>query len=222
MDSLSMRDHVLWESDDGLAKAMYKPAGILTTGKHDRSLQSQVRKAFGISFSPAHCLDRHTSGVILIGGDRPTRGELCRQFRERKVVKWYLAVVEGLFPDQLIGNISPLKKGVETVRTTVSFEGKHAASSFSVLGHNDEQSLLAVRIYTGRTHQIRVHLAQLGFPIVGDPVYNKNAVWDSPQRMMLHAHRIHFPFKGDHISVEAPVGSEFSDFLANSHKLNSI
>ncbi len=158
-----------------------------------------------------HRLDRDTSGVLVVARTDQAHQALAAQFRDRKVEKIYLALVHGRMK-QLEGRITlPVARDpVRRTRMTAKLaSGRSALTDYRVIDHFDALSFLEVRIGTGRTHQIRVHLASLGHPIFGDRLYGApaSAVLD---RFFLHAHRLSFtsPSTGERITVESPLPPE--------------
>jgi 23S rRNA pseudouridine1911/1915/1917 synthase len=148
-----------------------------------------------------HRLDKDTSGVILIAKNSLTQQELIRQFKTRSVHKIYLALVKGhVTPahgviDAAIGRDSGNRK-----RMAVSYKGRAARTEYRVERYVDGYTLLDVRPETGRTHQIRVHLAAIGYPIVGDATYGVKSPYLS--RQFLHAYRLSFEMPGSSKPVE--------------------
>ncbi len=159
-----------------------------------------------------HRLDRDTSGVMVVAKTERAHRSLSAQFKDRIVEKEYLAVVAGRMPkktgriDAAIGRHATQRKRMST-RTR---RGREAVTEYRVVAEGERASLLAVRILTGRTHQIRVHMAALGHPVLGDGVYGGKGArppgLDLP-RQMLHAHRLSFthPVTGESLSFTAPV-----------------
>ena len=147
-------------------------------------------------------LDKETSGVVLAVKNRAAGTRLERQREKGELVKTYLAVTEGI-PSPLSGFIhtpiaaDPRRKG----RMCVSPEGKAAVTRYEVLEQKNGKALVRLQLQTGRTHQIRVHMASVGCPLQGDSLYGRGA-----ERMALHALRLRFrqPFTGEEIVVETP------------------
>lgn len=168
-----------------------------------------------------HRLDKDTSGCLIVAKTDPAHRRLVEMFQERNMEKTYLALVHGK-PRMLSGRIekSIERHPVHRNKMSVSEEGdgKAARTDWKILKTMDAASLLECRLHTGRTHQIRVHLASIGHPIVGDQVYGrsaKNPIFDSAKRQMLHAWRIRFehPILKTSIFCEAPMPSDMSDFI---------
>lgn len=136
-----------------------------------------------------HRLDKDTSGVMVAALNPESLAFLARQFQERTTRKWYLAIATGVMPGQTVrveGCIcrDPAKRQCFTWSNQ---KGKPAESTFRVLAVSKTHTLLLVRPHTGRTHQIRVHARHLGYPLLGDPLYGRNAALDRQTRLMLHA-----------------------------------
>lgn len=158
-----------------------------------------------------HRLDKDTSGVMVVAKSEEAMAELQRQFKARETEKEYLALVWGAPPSG--GRIETLmgRHPVHRQKMAVLKEdGRKAVSNYETLERFAEVSLVRVKIETGRTHQIRVHMAHLGHPIVGDTVYGrarKHNLPMKPERQMLHAARLAFshPSSGKRLSFEAPL-----------------
>lgn len=159
-----------------------------------------------------HRLDAATSGVMVLAkGERAWR-DLVDQFRSRTVEKEYLALVEGeveVEEGRVVGRIG--RDPSAPWRMRVARGGKGAETEFTLLFRRDGRSLLLVRPRTGRTHQIRVHLAAIGHPVVGDPLYGREG-----RRLMLHAWRLRLrhPKTREPLEFVAPPPPEFSGWLA--------
>ena len=184
-----------------------------------------------------HRLDRETSGVLLLAKKRSALVDLHRQIREGSVEKRYWALVKGKWRNSRQHVKLALDKYVTaTGERRVAVAIDQDASSHSVSAHTvftlqqawEGFSLLDAEIKTGRTHQIRVHLAHLGFPIAGDDKYGdfefnkrlaKTGIGDSKKlaRMFLHAHTLQFthPISGERKTIRAPLAAELQAFMAS-------
>lgn len=175
-----------------------------------------------------HRLDKDTSGLIIVALTQESRLKLAQAFAAREIKKEYLALVAGRAPQvgecrEPIGRHPTIKTRMAV--TSRSHGGREAHTDWSRIWHNDKISLLRVRIYTGRTHQIRVHLAHLGFPILGDFVYAPRNVACMAPRQMLHAWQIglRHPLTDEYLQfVAAPPPDFFETALANSRSLQKI
>jgi len=162
----------------------------------------------------AHRLDRDTSGLLIICKKRTALVELHRMLREGEVEKVYLAVVKGAPAQDSFEIREALHKHVTSSgerRVSVQEDGKAALTRVKVLTRG-EFSLLEVRLLTGRTHQIRVHLAHAGHPVVGDEKYGDFALNKTlKKRLLLHAAKLSFrhPVSGERLELESPLPADF-------------
>src|SRR5688572_22350441 len=214
--------------EDEVLLAIDKPAGIAVHGGSGVSHGIVERLRAGRPQAPflelAHRLDRETSGVLLLAKRRSALLALHRQLREGLVLKLYLALVKGRWRDakrnvKLPLNKYFLKSGER--RVGVSGEGAPAHTVFRLQRAWQDYSLLEAELKTGRTHQIRVHLAHLGFPVAGDDKYgdfalNKNLARQGLKRMFLHASKavIAHPQSGASLTLEAPLPQELQSFVS--------
>jgi 23S rRNA pseudouridine1911/1915/1917 synthase len=158
-----------------------------------------------------HRLDKDTSGVMVVAKSDAAMTDLQRQFKERVTEKEYIALAWGQPPSS--GRIETLigRHPVHRQKMSVLKEGgRTAVSSFHVVEQFEDVALVKVEIETGRTHQIRVHLAHLGHPVAGDSLYGrarKKKLPETPERQMLHAARLAFTHPGTmkRLSFEAPL-----------------
>ena len=220
---------VLYEDADVIA--IDKPAGMVVhagAGHARGTLVNALLYRFGTlagvggDLRPGivHRLDRDTSGVLVVARTDRAHQSLAAQFRNRKVEKTYLALVHGRMK-QAHGRIdAPIARDpVRRTRMTAKLSwGRSAMTEYRVLEELGLFSFLKVRIGTGRTHQIRVHLASIHHPIVGDRLYGApGRIENLPvlDRFFLHAHRLRFasPSTGESVMVESLLAPELADFL---------
>lgn len=166
-----------------------------------------------------HRLDKDTSGVMVVSKSDEVTEALQRQFRERLTEKEYLALVWGHPPPSVrIENRMGRHPVHRKKMSVVQDGGREAVSTFRVLEQFADTALLQVRIETGRTHQIRVHMAHAGHPVVGDAVYGRakrKTLPLTPRRQMLHAGKLGFthPVTGKRLSFEAPLHDDMRRLL---------
>jgi 23S rRNA pseudouridine955/2504/2580 synthase len=166
----------------------------------------------------AHRLDRDTSGLLILCKKRTALVELHRMLREGEVRKVYLAVVKGAFEKKTLEIREPLHKYVTASgerRVSVQEEGRSALTRVRRLKASAESSVLEVELLTGRTHQIRVHLAHAGHPIIGDQKYGDFALNRALKtRLLLHAAKLVFrhPASGETLRLESPLPPEMVAF----------
>jgi 23S rRNA pseudouridine955/2504/2580 synthase len=172
----------------------------------------------------AHRLDRDTSGLLIIAKKRTALVELHRQLRDGEVEKIYAAIVRGT-PSQNAFEISePLHKHVTSSgerRVNVQEGGMSARTRVKVAKRGRDFSQLEIRLLTGRTHQIRVHLAHAGHPVLGDDKYgdfdlNKALAKQGVGRLFLHAGRLAFahPVSGERLQLHSPLPKDMASFAA--------
>jgi 23S rRNA pseudouridine955/2504/2580 synthase len=223
---------ILFEDDALLV--VDKPSGIAVHGGSGVSfgvieaLRRQRPQARFLEL--AHRLDRETSGILLVGKKRSALVAMHDMFREggvggagRGADKRYLALVKGRWMDPVRNARQPLLKyllesGERRVR--VADDGKISHTVFRLVARWEHFSLLEAELKTGRTHQIRVHLAHLGFPIAGDDKYgdfalNKSLQREGLKRMFLHAWKMSMPhpISGEPLALEAPLPDALQRFL---------
>ena len=220
---------ILYEDADVVA--IDKPAGMVVhagAGVHAGTLVNALLHHFaslsklGGDLRPGivHRLDRYTSGVLLVAKTDAAHRALAEQFAGRQVEKIYIALVHGALPRDEGQIEKPIARDpVRRVRMTARLErGRAAFTRYRVLRRWPAFTLLQVGIGTGRTHQIRVHLASIGHPVAGDRLYGAPArIEGMPPlgRYFLHAHRIRFrqPLTGEEIAVESPLAPELAEWI---------
>jgi 23S rRNA pseudouridine955/2504/2580 synthase len=172
----------------------------------------------------AHRLDRDTSGLLIVCKKRSALTGLHRQLREGVVEKVYATLVKGTPAEGSFELSDPLHKYVTASgerRVSVREGGMAARTRVKVLKRGSEYSLLQVRLLTGRTHQIRVHLAHAGHPVLGDDKYgdfalNRQLANQGVKRLMLHAGRLAFahPLTGERLRLDSPLPADMAAFAA--------
>jgi 23S rRNA pseudouridine1911/1915/1917 synthase len=167
-----------------------------------------------------HRLDKETSGVLVAARSDKAHQALAQQFRNREVEKVYLALVHGRMKTPEGQITTPISRDPtrRTRMTTRLVTGRSAVTEYRILEELGALSFLEVRIGTGRTHQIRVHLSSIHHPVVGDRLYGAPAhIAGLPElnRFFLHAHRLRFslPTTGKQLTVESPLPPELVDFM---------
>jgi 23S rRNA pseudouridine1911/1915/1917 synthase len=220
---------VLYEDDDLVA--IDKPADMVVhagAGVHSGTLVNALLHRFGAlsgvggALRPGivHRLDRFTSGVILVAKHDAAHRALAAQFSGRQVEKVYLAMVHGELAQEQGRIDRPIARDpVHRTRMTARLDsGRAAWSEYRVVRRFPRFTLLEVRIGTGRTHQIRVHLSSIGHPVAGDTLYGAPARLEGLPplgRYFLHAHRIRFhrPQSGAEVEVVSPLPQELVEWM---------
>jgi 23S rRNA pseudouridine1911/1915/1917 synthase len=225
--------------EDEFLAIINKPAGMVVhpgAGVQSGTLANAVAYHFAIQnpkskiqnrLGIVHRLDKDTSGLIVVAKTDEIHEALSEQFRERQVYKSYVALVHGS-PDENAGTIeAPIARNKHNrLRMKVAAHGRSAISLWKVRKRYAKFTLLDVEIKTGRTHQIRVHMAYINHPIVGDEIYNegrdktvadinvRNAI-KSLDRFFLHAERLAFthPKTGERLEFRQDLSSELKQFL---------
>lgn len=206
---------IIYEDEQVLL--MNKPIGVLSQKAKDSDVSAveilinylmetdQLSKEQFRTFHPSICnrLDRNTSGILVAGKTLPALQEMNRFFKERTIAKYYRCLVKGrviknedyikgyLVKDQKTNKVSITKKKTE--------EGVPIETEYCVIQSNDEVSLLEVHLITGKTHQIRAHLASIGHPIIGDYKYGDKQINEMYRQayglksQLLHAYRLEMP-----------------------------
>lgn len=226
-----LENSILYEDDDlliinkpvGLAvhAGSSVPYGVIEALRHMRPYQPFLELA--------HRLDRDTSGCLVLAKSRTVLLHLHEAFKDDGIKKYYQALVHGVWPAQLTTVDFALLKGQvqggERMVKATAEEGKASLTKFKVLRRFATNTLMEARLYTGRTHQIRVHAAESGYPIVGDTKYgNRNA--DKPLRklgakgMYLHSASIEFglPNSNKSLLVEAPMPESWQKLMQQLDK----
>ncbi|MBI2915944.1 MAG: RluA family pseudouridine synthase [Elusimicrobia bacterium] len=217
--------------EDRSILAVHKPAGMVThpavgnfrgtlangiayhlkksKNKGNRDAKDPIPSRLGL----AHRLDRDTSGVIVIAKSAAALENLSRQFRDRTVEKVYRAIVCGQVSVQSGQIDGAIEQGYRSRKMVLSASGKSSRTDFKVLKRFPHHTYLEVFPKTGRTHQIRVHLSQIGYPVLGDKLYG--TITDTTGRQMLHAYQltIRHPATKKKMVFTAPLPEDFQKIL---------
>jgi 23S rRNA pseudouridine1911/1915/1917 synthase len=167
-----------------------------------------------------HRLDKDTSGVMMVAKNDETQAELSRMLKDREIEKHYRALAEGRMKEPEGEIDAPIDRSrKDRKKMAVDPEGRPAVTRWKVLEEGRDCTLLDVRILTGRTHQIRVHLKSIHHPVCGDPLYGFEKGAKVPC-LMLHAYSLEFrhPRTGKKMTFQAPLPGDFLKGL----KMNGI
>lgn len=213
---------VLYEDQDLLV--VNKPAGLVThpKGSHYQDTLVNLVKAYFQEKGEQNCirplgrLDKDTSGIVLFGKNRVAAARLQKQREQGTLKKTYLAVVHGNIAET--GKKSTIYSSIDTdpenpLRMRISENGKSAVTHYMVRKNTDNYTIVKLWLETGRTHQIRVHMASLGHPLIGDPLYAKEKIKDI-ERTLLHAWKLEFvhPMNGEILQIEAEIPQDMKSF----------
>ncbi len=163
-----------------------------------------------------HRLDKDTSGIIIVAKNDKAHINLSEQIKEHNVKKTYIALVRGIVKENEATINMPIGRSEkDRKKMAVTRKGKEAVTHFKVLERYDKYTLLEVNIETGRTHQIRVHLSQIGYPIVGDEVYSNGKNEWNVKGQCLHAKSLEFtrPTTEEKMHLEAELPQYFKNIL---------
>jgi len=215
--------HIVYEDADLLV--IDKPAGLAVhpaPGTPSHTLVNAILNylpgiaADADSLRPGivHRLDKDTSGLILVAKNRAAQADLSDQFKNRTVHKTYITLVKGkLVPEKGIIEADIGRDPRHRQRMAVVADGREARTEYRVLRYYGNYTLLEIKPETGRTHQIRVHLAAIGFPVVGDTTYG--VAGKHLSRQFLHAGKIGFnlPSTGKYVEFESPLPPDLEKAL---------
>lgn len=163
-----------------------------------------------------HRLDKDTSGLLIIAKNDEAHVKMSKQIQDRLVTKKYIALVKGVVKDDEATIDMPIARSkVDRKKMAVDKDGKQAVTHFKVIKRYKGYTLLEIKIDTGRTHQIRVHMAKIGYPVVGDMVYSNGKNEFGVEGQMLHAKSLEFshPITGKKMHLEAQLPEYFKKVL---------
>lgn len=213
---------ILFEDDNFLIVnkprgMLVHPAGNTRSGTlvnalmyHTKNLSSQ----YGIERAGiVHRIDKDTSGLLIVTKNDFSHQYFAGLFQNHQIEKYYIALVHGVFPQEKARILLPIEKDPQNRMVKISPGGKYAASDVLVLERFPAFTLVEVRIFTGRTHQIRIHLSHIGFPVVGDLLYGSTE--DKLDGQLLHSAKLTFPMpnSGNSVTFESPLPDDFLLFL---------
>ncbi len=206
---------ILFENENIIA--VNKPEGLASITENDttiESLHSLLEKKYNQKLFIVHRLDKEVSGAILFAKNPETHKYLNDRFAERKVKKYYTAIVHGTIKE----NDGVIKKPIREFGSgrmgVDDRKGKPSETKFHVVQRFRDYTLLELNPSTGRRHQLRVHLYSIGFPIVGDLRYGDKTIQEKYLRIMLHAKSLEFQLPDEkNILIEAPLPETFIEVL---------
>jgi 23S rRNA pseudouridine1911/1915/1917 synthase len=215
--------NIIYEDEDLLV--VDKPAGLAVhpaPGTPSGTLANAVvhylpsiaKDADSLRPGIVHRLDKDTSGLIIVAKNRAAQANLSDQFKDRTVKKTYITLVKGkLTPDKGIIEADIGRDPKHRQKMAVVADGREARTSYQVVSYHGDYSLLEIHPETGRTHQIRVHLAAIGFPVVGDATYGFPV--KGLNRQFLHAGKIGFnlPSSGKWVEFISPLPADLQKTL---------
>ena len=217
---------IIYEDDDIIV--VNKPKGMVVhpaNGNPDGTLVNAILSMCKGSLSGiggevrpgiVHRLDKDTSGLIIIAKNDKAHINMSKQIQDRLVTKKYIALVRGVLPEDEATIDMPIARSLkDRKKMDVNKNGKNAITHFKVLKRYNKYTLIEVKIDTGRTHQIRVHMSHIGYPIIGDEVYSNGKNEFGVEGQMLHAKSLDFkhPITGKQIHLEAPLPEYFQKVL---------
>ena len=163
-----------------------------------------------------HRLDKDTSGLLIIAKNDKAHINMSNEIKNREVKKVYIALVRGIVAENEATINMPIgRSNKDRKKMAVVKNGKEAITHFKVIKRFDKYTLLEVKIDTGRTHQIRVHLSEIGYPVVGDEIYSNGKNEFGVHGQLLHAKSLDFkhPITGKDMHLEAELPVEFKNVL---------
>lgn len=211
--------------EDEYLMVINKPSGLVVhpgSGNKDNTLVNGLMyytknlSDIGDSDRPGivHRLDKDTSGLMLVAKENKTHEILAEEFKKHNIHREYIALVDGVIEVSRGTIDAPIKRSKENYqKMTVASGGKKAITNFEVIKRYKNNTLIRLVLETGRTHQIRVHMAYIGYPIHNDPVYNKKVSTSFGQ--FLHSEYLKFihPITKKELEFRCPLPDEFKDYL---------
>lgn len=214
---------IIYEDDDLLV--FDKPPGVVThpAPGHERGTLVNALRAIrpDLQFNNerlgvVHRLDKDTSGLIVVAKNETSRLFLLRQWQDRHVIKRYTALVSDVISEERGTIDAPISRDPNNrKRMAVVRDGRPAVSHFDVVKRFSDSTLVEIRIETGRTHQIRVHMGFIGHPVVGDSTYGRKRFSVNVPRQFLHASYLKFELPGNRgpLELETPLPPDLQAVL---------
>lgn len=170
-----------------------------------------------------HRIDKDTSGLLIVAKNDKAHINLSEQIKNREITKKYVALVRGVIKENYATIDMPIgRSDKDRKKMAVKKDGKNAVTHFNVIERFNGFTYLDIKIDTGRTHQIRVHMAEIGYPIVGDYIYSNGKNPFGVEGQMLHAKSLEFkhPLTGKQMYLEAPLPEYFEEILKKLREEN--
>ena len=221
---------IIYEDDDIIV--VNKPKGLVVhpaNGNPDGTLVNAIMaickeslSGIGGELRPGivHRLDKDTSGLLIVAKNDKAHINMSEEIKNRKVKKTYIALVRGNVPEDNATINMPIGRSIkDRKKMAVTKTGKEAITHFKVLNryttNKGSYTLLEIKIDTGRTHQIRVHMAEIGYPVIGDEVYSNGKNEFGIHGQCLHAKKLEFkhPITGKDMVLEAPLPEYFKEII---------
>ena len=217
---------IIYEDDDIIV--VNKPKGMVVhpaNGNPDGTLVNAIMaickdslSGIGGEIRPGivHRLDKDTSGLLIIAKNDEAHVNVSEQIKNHEVKKTYIALVRGIIKENEATIDMPIGRSTsDRKKMAVNKKGKNAITHIKVLKRYDKYTLVEVNIETGRTHQIRVHLSFIGYPIIGDTTYSNGKNEFNVQGQCLHAKKLEFvhPITGKKMELEAPLPQYFQEII---------
>lgn len=218
--------------EDDYLMVINKPSGLTVhpgSGNSDNTLVNGLMyytnnlSSVGGDFRPGivHRLDKDTSGLMIVAKDNKCHTLLADDFKNKRIHREYVALLDGVFPQNSATIDAPIERSKENFeKMTVAAGGKKAITHLRVIKKYKDYTLVRLVLETGRTHQIRVHLSYIGYPVHNDPVYSKKPSNDFGQ--FLHSEYLKFvhPITGETLEFRADLPKQFAYFLESLEKSN--
>ena len=162
-----------------------------------------------------HRIDKDTSGLLMVAKTNEAHQILTEYFKNKDVKREYLALITGVFPHETATIDAPIGRDPKDRKkmTVTADNSKEAVTHLKVIKRYREHTLVSLKLETGRTHQIRVHMKYIGYPVFNDPVYTNKKTTEFGQ--FLHSHKMEFdhPITKEHMSFECPMPTEMQEFI---------